>query len=328
MKKALYTSLLAVIFFSACQGSEESEQLQENEYTVSIMARIGKTASEARYQQGNEKDVAQFIKNDDIGVFMDNGDVVCWVFDETAWSTSKSVFWEDKESEHIFCAYYPYTNSEAPNKERIKMPSLNNQNGSWVNIAQYDFLVASKTLSYQNDNGNVAFVDDSSFKHVSSLLKINIKGEGDMAKAVIDKITLKGNDLMTQTYYSFVTNNITIDGTPKETFSITPEHSMDSQDISYYFILNGTKTAENIDSKVVTGNSINLIIEYTSNSKKYIAQREGLSSGLLSGRIYEYNILVKDRNVIITGGNISGWTPGNEIEDIIINGEETTSINE
>lgn len=149
-----------------------------------------------------------------------------------------------------------------------------------------------------------------------------------MAKAVIDKITLKGNDLMTQTYYSFVTNNITIDGTPKETFSITPEHSMDSQDISYYFILNGTKTAENIDSKVVTGNSINLIIEYTSNSKKYIAQREGLSSGLLSGRIYEYNILVKDRNVIITGGNISGWTPGNEIEDIIINGEETTSINE
>ena len=29
-----------------------------------------------------------------------------------------------------------------------------------------------------------------------------------------------------------------------------------------------------------------------------------------------------DGNVIITGGSISGWTPGNEEEDIVINGEE------
>ena len=40
--------------------------------------------------------------------------------------------------------------------------------------------------------------------------------------------------------------------------------------------------------------------------------------GLLSGCIHKYNIVVKDGNVIITGGSISGWTPGNEEEDIVI----------
>lgn len=82
------------------------------------------------------------------------------------------------------------------------MPSLDSQNGTWENIDQYDFLVASRKLSYDTDLGNVAFSGDYSFKHVLSLLKINIKGEGDMAQAVIDKIRLEGNGLMTQGYYS------------------------------------------------------------------------------------------------------------------------------
>ena len=41
MKRSLYVSLLTIMYFSACQGSEELEQSQEKEYTVSIMARIG-----------------------------------------------------------------------------------------------------------------------------------------------------------------------------------------------------------------------------------------------------------------------------------------------
>lgn len=100
------------------------------------------------------------------------------------------------------------------------MPSLDSQNGTWENIDQYDFLVTSRKLSYDTDLGNVAFSGDYSFKHVLSLLKINIKGEGDMAQAVIDKIRLEGNGLMTQGYYSFETNSITISETPKETFRL------------------------------------------------------------------------------------------------------------
>lgn len=323
MRNALYASLLAMLFFSACQDSGESEQLQEKGYTVSILARIGKPSPKARYEQIEEKAAAEFAKGDDIGVFIDSDDAVCWKFDGTAWSTSNSIFWKDTDKPHIFCAYYPFSTSEAENKERIKMPSLETQNGSWENIAQYDFLVASKSITYNESHGNVAFTGDHSFKHVSSLLKINLKAEGDMAKAIINKVTLKGNDLMNQTYYSFATGNITIDNiNPKESFTITPNHSMDSQDVSFYFILNGTKADENNDAKAVTGNPISLTIEYTSNNKNYTAQREGLSPGLLSGCIHEYNILVKGGSVIITGGSISGWTPGNEVEDIIINGEE------
>lgn len=76
MKRSLYVSLLTIMYFSACQGSEELEQSQEKEYTVSIMARIGKTVSGARYLQDHENAIASFSKTDDIGVFMDNDSAV------------------------------------------------------------------------------------------------------------------------------------------------------------------------------------------------------------------------------------------------------------
>lgn len=91
---------------------------------------------------------------------------------------------------------------------------------------------------------------------------------------------------------------------------------------SFYFILNGGENDGNIDPKAVKNHSVNLTIEYTRNNKYYITRRDDLSPGLLSGCIHKYNIVVKDGNVIITGGSISGWTPGNEEEDIVINGEE------
>ena len=81
MKRSLYVSLLTIMYFSACQGSEELEQSQEKEYTVSIMARIGKTVSGARYLQDHENAIASFSKTDDIGVFMDNDSAVRWIFD-------------------------------------------------------------------------------------------------------------------------------------------------------------------------------------------------------------------------------------------------------
>ena len=78
-----------------------------------------------------------------------------------------------------------------------------------------------------------------------------------MAQAVIDKIRLEGNGLTTQGYYSFETNSITISETPKETFQITPSHTMNNQDISFYFILNGGENDGNIDPKAVKNHSVN-----------------------------------------------------------------------
>jgi len=324
MKKVLCASLSVAIFFFACQRNEELGKLAPKDYTVSIIASIGKLTPKSRYSQDNEKTDARFTVKDDIGVFMDDEDAVEWTFDGTSWTTPNSVYWKDKDKVHAFYAYYPYSGSEATDKENIQMPSLNNQDGSWKNIARYDFLVASKSLSYNDDYGNVAFSEENSFQHILSLLKINIKGEGDMAEAIIDKIKLEGNNLITQGHYSFKTNSVTLGETPQETLCIDPSHTVNSQDISFYFILNGTETNEQLIASGTTDNSVNLTIEYTRGNKKYIALREGLSTGLLAGRVYEYNILVKDGNVIITGGSISGWTPGNEVEDIIINGETAT----
>ena len=318
-EKAQYASWIMLLLLSACQASDELAQ--EQEYTVSIMARIGKSVPEGRYVQTNDKTPALFAPNDDIGIFMDDATVVRWVFNETAWASEETVYWADKDKKHTFCAYYPYSGSQADEgKDKVQMPSLEGQTGNWDNIAQYDFLVTSKELSYNDNAGNVSFTDDNAFRHVSSLMKINIKSENDMGNATIDKITFKGNDLITQAYYSFTTDAVTVDGTSQESLSVTPNHPMNGKDASFYFILNGTPANESGNQK--GANPIDFTIEYTSNNKKYTAHREALCNGIISGRIHEYNILVKGGLVIITGGGISGWTPGNTIEDIIINGEE------
>ena len=121
MKRSLYVSLLTIMYFSACQGSEELEQSQEKEYTVSIMARIGKTVSGARYLQDHENAIASFSKTDDIGVFMDNDSAVRWIFDGTSWTTEKSVFWKDKKpGTYFFTHIIPHSGSKAESKENIK----------------------------------------------------------------------------------------------------------------------------------------------------------------------------------------------------------------
>ena len=107
MKRSLYVSLLTIMYFSACQGSEELEQSQEKEYTVSIMARIGKTVSGARYLQDHENAIASFSKTDDIGVFMDNDSAVRWIFDGTSWTTEKSAFGKIKTRNILFTHIIP-----------------------------------------------------------------------------------------------------------------------------------------------------------------------------------------------------------------------------
>lgn len=314
MKRSFFLSLPAItlLLLAACQADGEGEQSQEKEYTVSVTARIGKQtqASKARYAQTNETN-AQFTEGDDIGVFMDDKDAVQWKYGSITWTTSQTTYWDDNNKKHTFHAYYPYTGSTAESKESIQMPALSQQDGTWEGIPKHDFLVASKTLSYSDDNGNVAFTGDNAFKHVSVLLKINVVNEGDMAEATINQILLEGNDLVTQTYYSFGDNSVTTGtSTQNNALSIEPSHTMAGQDAPFYFIVNET------------GSPIDFTIKYASNDKVYTAHREELISETTSGYIYEYNIKVQGGTVIITGGEISGWTPGNDVENIIINGEE------
>lgn len=326
MKKACYASLLAMcLLFFSCQGNESSETVQGNEYTVFITAKIGKPIPEGRYQQENEEAAANFKAGDDIGVFMDEEAVTHFTFDNSAWTTDKTLYWADKDKKHTFCAYYPYDEMEISTKEAVPMPSLGGQNGSWENLEQYDFLAATQTLSYNDNRGNVTFTGDNAFKHITSLLKINIVGEGDMASAVINEIVLQGENLITLTHYSFETGEVTMEATPENELVIAPDFQMENSDKAFYFILNGEKK---VNEETLPDNPVSLAITYTCGDKQYIAKREGLVQSLLSGCIHKYKIQIKGGDVIITGGEISGWTPGNEEETIIINGEEITDTNQ
>lgn len=326
MENTLYASLVMALLCTACQNEAETELQQEKEYTVSIMARIGKPVSDARYVQQAEdiESAADFATDDKIGVYMDDNDeAVCWTYSGISWTTEKTLYWEDKESEHTFYAYYPYSETGSTGIDKVKMPSLSKQDGSWENIPKYDFLVASKKLSYNDAAGVVSFTDNNAFKHVSSLLKIGIKAEGNMKEANIRQITLEKDGLTDQSYYSFDTECVTFNGNTENTLRIDLDHFMNNQDVFYYFILNGKGRED-----AATNNPIVLTIQYTLNDKSYIARHDELCPDLQSGCIYEYNLKINDDKIIIEGGSISGWTPGNDLEEIIIKGEEVEPTNQ
>ena len=70
---------------------------------------------------------------------------------------------------------------------------------------------------------------------------------------------------MTQGYYSFETNSITISETPKETFQITPSHTMNNQDASFYFILPediANRQVFVVDPMLATGGSAVAAIDF------------------------------------------------------------------
>lgn len=327
MKNTWIVPLLATSFWGvSCQENGTSEDFQEKEHSVFITAKIGKPVLEARYVQSTEKASANFSPNDCIGVFMD-GTLAGFTMNSSAWVTSsEDFFWPDREEEHMFHAFYPYTDATADaTTELVPMPSLKGQDGTWENLSQFDFLVATKTLAYQDDAGKVAFSGENAFKHVSSLLKINLKAEGDLANATITKITLQGENLVTSTSYSFTTGNVTTDRKEESALTIEPGLQMDDADAPFYFIVNGEKEAADETSSAVR--PIDLSIEYTCNGKNYIANREEFANSLLFGHLHSYDIIIKGGNVIITGGEISGWATG-ETETIIINGEEVPSTNE
>lgn len=322
--KQNFIPLLAVSLFCACGSSEDAEMETQEKATVAIVGEIGKTTTvQSRYAQSSENEKAEFIEGDAIGVFMNDNDVVRWTYSATSWVSETPVYWENRDEAHYFYAFYPYsTSTEQPeSKDLVMMPTLSQQDGTWDNLPQYDFLTASTSQLYTDNQGTVLFTEDNAFNHVSSLLKLTIKGSGDVADATIDKILIEGDNITTPTYYSFTEGKTDYqEGTTQlNSVEIAPDHAMEDQDVTYYFILNGTD-ADDTESD----EGLNLTIEYTIGEKKYVAQREDFASALLSGYMHSYNILIKSGYVIITGGIISDWTPGAETEDIIINGEEVS----
>ena len=320
-RKLILTASFAVLFFTACQ-QEDVDGNFEN-LPVSIEANIGNSSGEpvGRYV-GDEPNQAAFATGDEIGLMVNEGSFVKWTCDGSKWSpTGNAVYWKDKVSDHQFYAFYPYESKEGMSLTNVPMPDLLGQDGSMVEVAKRDFLVTTKTQAYGSD-GVVSFTKDENapFTHVSSLIQINIKGNGDLKNATITGISIVGEDITTLSSYSFDNGNVNLDTNPDnasdELLAEGLNRQVNSTDQTFYFIVNaGTVSLSDVD----------LTIAYASATKKYKAKLQGLGDSteeFVGGNQYSYTSKISDGVLTMTGNEIKEWETGNNVGEIVINGEE------
>ena len=91
---------------------------------------------------------------------------------------------------------------------------------------------------------------------------------------------------------------------------------VNSTDQTFYFIVNaGTVSLSDVD----------LTIAYASATKKYKAKLQGLGTGtetFVRGKQYSYTLKISDGVLTMTGNEIKEWETGNNVGEIVINGEE------
>jgi hypothetical protein len=182
-----------------------------------------------------------FVDGDEIGMSVNGRAFVKWTKDANGdgWSPDgNAVFWDDKTSDHSFVAFYPYDSNVTI--ERIPMPDLSGQLGTMESIAEKDFLMAQKTQTY-GTNGVVEFKPfnesvDYSFKHVSSLVVVTLKGEGELASATINKISINGTNLFTPSNCVKIDGGFTVDideTKQQDLLELSLSHQMESKNKTY-----------------------------------------------------------------------------------------------
>lgn len=320
-RELMITACFAASFFAACQ-QEDVDGNFEN-LPLSIEANIGNSSGMpvGRYV-GNEPNLATFGSGDAIGLMVNEGSFVKWTYADSKWSpTGNAVYWKDKDSDHQFYAFYPYESKEGMSLTNVPMPDLLGQDGSMVEVAKRDFLVTAKTQAY-GSNGVVSFTkaNGAPFTHVSSLIQINIKGNGDLKNATITGVSIEGEGITTLSSYSFDNGNVNLDTDPDnasdELLAEGLNRQMNSTDQTFYFIVNaGTVFLSDVD----------LTIAYASATKKYKAKLQGLGADtekFVGGNQYSYTLKISDGVLTMTGNEIKEWETGNNVGEIVINGEE------
>ena len=71
--------------------------------------------------------------------------------------------------------------------------------------------------------------------------------------------------------------------------------------------------------------NVGLTIAYASATKKYKAKLQGLGAGtetFVRGKQYSYTLKISDGVLTMTGNEIKEWETGNNVGEIVINGEE------
>lgn len=128
---------------------------------------------------------------------------VLWTYDGASWNPEKTIVWENRADDFDFQAYYPCEETAQVTRTSVPMPDLSVQTGDIDDIGTKDFLVGKCTTSYSDYNGVVSFSGTNAFKHVYSLLHINIVNEETAQSFSMNECSFSGEGIVTPHVYSF-----------------------------------------------------------------------------------------------------------------------------
>lgn len=313
MKKIFIAAVCCMAMLAGCQQAEEIVNSSE-ELIMSIEASIG-DAARSRYAGDTPNDV-NFTNGDKIGLSVNGGTFYEWEYNQNnSWNRTddKVVYWNDKTNNHTFKAFYPF--GDITQEGAIEMPKLTGQDGTMTSVAARDFLIAQKDESYATESGVVSLT----FEHVSSLITIKLKGEGDLVGATINQITITGNNILASSTYKFgETAPVTVAGDQLNTMTLEPNCTITAGTNKLFYFIFNSGTANLSD--------VNLTIAYTSGGKDYTATLNGLGgddSKFISGEQHIFSLKIADGVLSISGNEIEDWNGTEDVEDIVINGVES-----
>lgn len=313
MKKIFIAAVCCMAMLAGCQQAEEIVNSSE-ELIMSIEASIG-DAARSRYAGDTPNDV-NFTNGDKIGLSVNGGTFYEWECNQNnSWNRTddKVVYWNDKTNNHTFKAFYPF--GDITQEGAIEMPKLTGQDGTMISVAARDFLIAQKDESYATESGVVSLT----FEHVSSLITIKLKGEGDLVGATINQITIAGNNILASSTYKFgETAPVTVAGDQLNTMTLEPNCTITAGTNKLFYFIFNSGTANLSD--------VNLTIAYTSGGKDYTATLNGLGgddSKFISGEQHIFSLKIADGVLSISGNEIEDWNGTEDVEDIVINGVES-----
>ena len=309
MKVKYMLTLGCLALLTGCQQADGLDN-QSEELPMYVEASIEEEPMSRYVSSDDSPNNLSFAAGDKIGLFVNNRPAEVWTYQgNDSWKSGKPVYWPNKLDKCSFYAYYPYT--EATSKESVKMPSLAGQMGTVEGLSDCDFLAAYTNQNYGTD-GTVSFTDGASFKHVSSLVAITIKGNCDLATSIIKNISFSAEDIASGTTYSFSSKTTSVIENEELDVMLSGDlnFQMAGEDKTFYFILNAG----------ISLSDVTFCLRYATNGVSYKAEKANLGSATLaSGGRYNFNLSISDGKLSLSGGDIQNWGEGTPMEDIEIN---------
>ena len=308
MKTFVYL-LGTTLFLSAC--SNDTLSLNED-LSIKLFIEVGSNPKPVSKTVTNIDGSVSFSENDKVGLFIPNQETpVLWTYNGTLWNSEDKVVWENRVDDFEFLAYYPCETTAEVTRTSVPMPDLSVQTGDIDDIGSKDFLVGKCTTSYSVGNGVVSFSGDNAFKHVYSLLHINIVNEEAAQSFSMKKCSFSGVGIVTPHVYSFDSASEGMKKSGEEEKSTLEIADLSSLSESAVTVLLNPVSLEI---------PLSFTLNYTNGGEGYEYEASvNIGKEFLAGSFSKITLRLVDGKLTMTGNEVENWNVIT-LDEIVITG--------